>query len=263
MFTIQDYIDSLNRDKESLVANLTTKGISASDTETFTTLVPKVLDIISVNNQSKTATITSNTTTTITPDEGYTGLSSVEVTTNVALDLSEYFTNTLEYNSSTNQGSAKNMVKTIPSNTIVNGTNLKYAFYQFRGLTSLPIIDTSNVTDMEGMCNGCVSLVSFPALNTSNVRNMMSMFNNCGNLTTFPALSIPSVTNMQYMFSGCNALSDSSLDNILQMCTSATSYNGTKTLAYLYITDRTIYPTSRIEALPHYQDFINAGWTID
>ena len=262
MFTIQDYIDSLNRDKESLVANLTTKGISASDSETFTTLVPKVLDITSVNNQSKSETITSNTTTTITPDEGYTGLSSVEITTNVALDLSDYFTNTLEYNSTTYQSSAKNMIKTIPPNTVVSGTSLKLVFYQFMSLTTLPIIDTSSVTDMEGMCNGCVSLVSFPALNTSNVRNMMSMFNNCGNLTTFPALNIPSATNLQYMFSGCNALTDTSLDNILQMCISATSFTGTKTLAYLSITNASVYPASRIEALPHYQDFVNAGWTI-
>lgn len=263
MFTIQDYIDSLKSDKQKLVTNLTTKGISGlTGNETFTELAPKVLDIVTPNNQSKSETITSNTTTTITPDEGYTGLSSVSITTNVALDLSEYFTNTLEYNGTTYQGSARNMIKTIPSNTVVSGTSLKYAFYGFRGLTTLPIIDTSSVTDMEGMCNGCVSLVSFPLLNTSSVRNMMSMFNACGNLTTFPPLNIPSATNFQYMFYDCNALTDTSLDNILQMCISATSFTGTKTLAYLSITNTSVYPTSRIEALPHYQDFLDAGWTI-
>ena len=33
-------------------------------------------------------------------------------------------------------------------------------------------------------------------------------------------------------------------------------------LAQLGITDTTAYPTSRIQALPHYQDFLDAGWTI-
>ena len=43
--TVQEYITSLNTDKQTLVNNLTTKGVSASNEETFTTLVPKVLDI--------------------------------------------------------------------------------------------------------------------------------------------------------------------------------------------------------------------------
>ena len=237
MFTIQDYIDSLNRDKESLVANLTTKGITCSDTETFTTLVPKVLDITSVNNQSKSETITSNTTTTITPDEGYTGLSSVEVTTNVALDLSEYFTGTLQYNYGLN--GAILMLKTIPNNTIVTGNDLRSVFNGCNNLITIPNLDISNVIRLDGMCTNCNALVNFEIK------------------------SAPSCTGFQYMFSGCNSLSDNSLDNILQMCASATNYTGTKTLAYLYINDRTIYPTSRIEALPHYSDFTTAGWTID
>lgn len=43
--SIQAYITSLNTDKEHLVENLNTKGVEASGTETFTSLVPKVLNI--------------------------------------------------------------------------------------------------------------------------------------------------------------------------------------------------------------------------
>lgn len=236
MFTIQDYIDSLNRDKESLVANLTTKGITCSDSETFTTLVPKVLDITSVNNQSKSATITSNTTTTITPDEGYTGLSSVEVTTNVALDLSQYFI-------------------TEADSSILNGKLLVKKF-------DSPITFTFSAQAYQGFFKDFGSLVEAPMI-TNKLKNISTMYDGCYSLVSVPIYDTSEVTNAQNTFRYCTSLSDTALDNILQMCANTTSsYGGTKTLAYLGITNQTYFPTSRIEALPHYQDFINAGWTI-
>ena len=90
-YTINDYLDQLTEDKGTLVTNLVAKGVEAYSSETFTTLVPKVAEITPVNNQSKSITITTNTTTDIEPDSGYTGLSSVSVTTNVAPDMSMYF----------------------------------------------------------------------------------------------------------------------------------------------------------------------------
>lgn len=256
MFTIQDYIDSLNRDKESLVANLTTKGVTCSDSETFTTLVPKVLDITSVNNQSKNTTITSNTTTTITPDQGYTGLSSVEVTTNVALDLSNYFVDT--YTS----GGVLKIIKRIAPLTL--NTNTLYQFFRnMSELVELPTMDTSNVTNMEQICYGCSKLTSIPQYNTSRVTAFWGAFYGCTNLTTVPILNTLSATNMSDMFGDVNNLTDTSLDNILQMCANINpNYGRTKTLANIGITNTTYYPASRIQALPHYQDFLNAGWTI-
>ena len=41
----QDYLDQLIEDKHTLVTNINTKGVEASDTETFTELVPKILEI--------------------------------------------------------------------------------------------------------------------------------------------------------------------------------------------------------------------------
>lgn len=237
MFTIQDYIDSLNRDKESLVANLTTKGITCSDSETFTTLVPKVLDITSVNNQSKTATITSNTTTTITPDTGYTGLSSVEVTTNVQLALNDYFVTTID----SSMSDARKLIK------------------KFDG----PIGVTYQYQNFNGFFSGCISLVEAPVINF-NITNISNMFSGCTALTTVPIYNTSELVQASNTFNNCTNLSDTALDNILQMCANTTStYVGTKTLAYLSISNRTIYSTSRIQALPHYSDFISAGWSID
>ena len=64
---------------------------------------------------------------------------------------------------------------------------------------------------------------------------------------------------MSYMFSSCNKLTDTSIDNILQFCITSKRKNGT--LKYLGFNSNA-YPINRIEALPHYQDFLDAGWTI-
>lgn len=42
---IADYLNALDRDKQTLVENLNVQGVAADNSETFTTLAPKVLDI--------------------------------------------------------------------------------------------------------------------------------------------------------------------------------------------------------------------------
>ena len=73
-------------------------------------------------------------------------------------------------------------------------------------------LDTSNVTDMGGMFNGCYSLTTIGDLsnwNTSNVTNMSGLFATCPLLTTVGDLSnwdTRNVTNMGGMFRGCKSL---------------------------------------------------------
>ena len=63
--------------------------------------------------------------------------------------------------------------------------------YMFDGMSHLENItfgenfDTSNVTDMHGMFNWCVSLKSLDLsnFNTSRVTNMNGMFSHCRSLT--------------------------------------------------------------------------------
>ena len=141
-------------------------------------------------------------------------------------------------------------------------TNMENMFNNCYSLISIPLLDTSSVTNMGFMCSNCKSLKSFPLLDTSSVTNMQYMFQACDGLHTIPLLDTSSVTNMQGMFNTCQRLTDNSLDNILQMCINATSYIGTKTLSYLGIRSYYGYPVSRIQALPHYQDFLDAEWTI-
>ena len=53
--TITEQLAKLNSLKIQLAANLTTKGVSATATEKFNTLVPKVLEISSVETPTSAA----------------------------------------------------------------------------------------------------------------------------------------------------------------------------------------------------------------
>ena len=73
-------------------------------------------------------------------------------------------------------------------------------------LTTSPLLDTSNVTDVGSMFAYCSQLTTIPLLNTSNVTNMESMFSYCSSLTTIPQLNTSKVEYMGKMFSGCSSL---------------------------------------------------------
>ena len=70
-------------------------------------------------------------------------------------------------------------------------------------LTSIPNIDTRNVTDISYMFYYCGSITSIPLLNTSNAKNMRSMFYDCSRLTSVPALDASNATSLSYMFGYC------------------------------------------------------------
>lgn len=143
-------------------------------------------------------------------------------------------------------------------------TNMYQMFYNCSTLQSIPLLNTSNVTSMGSMFHGCTALKELQQIDTSKVVLMNSMFNGCYSLTSVPILNTSSVkgTNaFSSMFNSCISLSDESLNNILEMCITATQYNGTKTLSRLGF-NSTYYPASRIQSLSNYQDFLDAGWTI-
>lgn len=140
-------------------------------------------------------------------------------------------------------------------------TRMAGTFQGCNALVSVPLLDTSNVTSMGYMFSNCYIIKKIPQFNTSSLINMNSTFSNCASLEELPILNTSKVTNFSNTFTGCISLTDESVDNILQMCINATLYSGTKTLSQLGFRTN-YYPTSRIQALPHYQAFINAGWTI-
>ena len=85
------------------------------------------------------------------------------------------------------------------------------------GITSVEKwkIDTSNVTNMSLMFNGCSALTSLDvsSFNTSNVTDMNYMFNGCSALTSLDLNSFDTsnVIDMRTMFNSCSALTSLTL----------------------------------------------------
>ena len=150
-------------------------------------------------------------------------------------------------------------LKEIPQFDTSKVTDMSFMFYSCTSLKEIPQFDTSNVTNMSFMFSNCTPLKEIPQFDTSNVINMRYMFSNCTSLKEIPQFDTSNATSMTGMFSSCNKLTDTSIDNILQSCITSKIKNGT--LKYLGFNSN-VYPINRIEALPHYQDFLDAGWTI-
>jgi surface protein len=70
-------------------------------------------------------------------------------------------------------------------------------------LTSVPLFNTSAVTNMSGMFGYCSALTSIPLFDTSAVTNMGSMFVSCISLASVPSFNASAATNMAGMFSNC------------------------------------------------------------
>ena len=147
---------------------------------------------------------------------------------------------------------------TIPLLDTSNVTNMDYIFYNCTSLTTIPELDTSNVTDMSGMFSDCTNLTTIPLLDTSNVTTMYRMFSRCTSLATMPLLNTSNVTDMRYMFGSCSSLNNESLNNILVMCINAAKITSNKTLTYIGLTEE---QANKCKTLSNYSAFIAAGWT--
>lgn len=145
MATTQEYLSQLQTDKQTLVDNLVTKGVNASNDESFTSLVPKVLDIesgsdIEINDASYLF-------------YGGARLNNLEI----LLDACKNVT------------SCSNMFYDCTELTSVDLSNF----------------DTANVTTMYNMFNLCRSLekIDLSNFDVSKVTSMNSMFYNCNSLS--------------------------------------------------------------------------------
>lgn len=112
-----------------------------------------------------------------------------------------------------------------------NMTNMDNLFAYHQKLIYVSSLDTSKVTSMITMFKRCTNLTEIPLLDTSNVIYMNSMFHSCTNLTEIPLLDTSKVTSMSSMFQDCTSLTNipllntSSVDNIAGMfygCTNLT-----------------------------------------
>lgn len=121
-----------------------------------------------------------------------------------------------------------------------------------------PLFDTSNGVFFYGMFYYQTRITSIPQYNTSKGRDFRQMFYSCSSLEAMPILDLSKAEELNEMFSNCSSLSNESLNNILYMLANATSYTGTKTLAYVGLSSS---QATTCTELSNYDDFVNAGWT--
>ena len=180
--------------------------------------------------ESVSATITENGTHTITPSAGFGAMFGVNVDVNIPSvtdDKIQYFyrkptaddaglkaigwtdddVNYYKYNNYIYPWGADNFkVSDANKQITINSVSDIETYKNNPDFKYCPKFDTSNVTDMKNMFNGCRSLTSIPQLDTSNVTNMSQMFYNCLSLTSIPLFDTHNITNTDYMFSGCSSL---------------------------------------------------------
>lgn len=165
MASIAEQLTQLTQDRDDLVDNLTTKGISGlTGDETFTELVPEVLNI-----------------------------------SGGGTDLSEYFATTIQINGNYPRGST--LITKIPGPLTLQQNpgapsltiDCQNLFAGFKNLVEAPEIDTSKCSAFNNMFVDCTNLEYVPIYDVSMVNNMSYMFSGCTHLTD------ESLNNILYM----------------------------------------------------------------
>ena len=211
----------------------------------------KYVDVDSVpETQEKSVTITESGTSEVTPDEGKV-LSKVTVIAEIETGGYEHYTGETTINPSADSDTVLSTANKIVDSDITvkkigkpfidsskltdlsgffqqgrnnpdilienidtsNVTNMSNMFNGCAQLTTVPLFDTSNVTNMSDMFNGCKQLTTVPLFDTSNVGDMTNIFNMCTKLTTVPLFDTSKVVNMYYMFNYCTQLTTVPLFN--------------------------------------------------
>lgn len=161
--------------------------------------------------------------------------------------------------------SARNLRSLNLSNwDVSNVTNMSAMFSECSQLNNLIVEgwDTGSVTDMSYAFRYLSSMISLDLsnLDVSNVQNFNYIFEADGNLANLNLTnwSLDGALYMNRMFSSCYSLSSDSLNGILAILPTATSYTGTKTLSALGISSS---QATTCTTLSNWQACVNAGWT--
>ena len=201
MATIAQQLTELVNQKNALATNLSTKGVTASSSETLNTLVPKVLDI-QTGGTNKLPQVVDKSVTTITADDlagateigqsafsycsGLTSITIPEGVTKIGQSAFSYCGNLTSV--------------TIPESVTSIG---KSAFSYCSGLTSITIPEGVTSIDSNTIRN-CSSLTSVTIPEGVTSIGQFA-FANCSSL---PSITLPStVTSISgFAFSSCSSL---------------------------------------------------------
>lgn len=97
------------------------------------------------------------------------------------------------------------LLEVIEANT-TGVTNMYGLFNGCRSLTKVVLFDTSAVTDTKNMFMNCELLESIPPYDLSSTTCMQNMFRYCESLKSIPAFNTPNNTDLSNTFEYCYAL---------------------------------------------------------
>ena len=162
--------------------------------------------------------------------------------------------------------------------------NLNNVLYN-SNIQSLPKINVDSAINIGGLCNKCTNLINASTINAPNVTTANAIFNQCSSMITAPEIILPKATitrhilshctslvnvpvydfplatNLDNMFYNDTALSDESLNNIMQTCINLTAFTAigkNLTLKYIGLTEE---QANKCKTLSNYSAFTAAGWT--
>lgn len=144
-------------------------------------------------------------------------------------------------------------------------TNISYLFHNSQNLEEINGQMIANTTDFNYVFNDCRKLkkIDLTKVNTKNATNFQYAFYNCTLLETlifgnnFTLESVVNNHGLDNMLYNCNELNDDSLNNLLGLLLTATSYTGAKKLSQLGL------PSSlrtKCTTLSNWSACENAGW---
>jgi len=117
-------------------------------------------------------------------------------------------------------------VSSFPLLNIQNVTNMTFVWRDCASLTSFPLLNTQNVTNMNQTWYQCTSLTSFPLLNTQNVTNMGAAWYQCTSLTSFPAINTQNVTSVSSAWTTCSSLTSFPAINTVKLTSFIQTWSG-------------------------------------
>ena len=142
---------------------------------------------------------------------------------------------------------------------IIANESMTVYFLGFDKMTSIDLsaLDTSEVTNMDGMFLNCISLTSLDLSNfdTSNVTSMIRMFTECSGLTSLDVSNFDTskVTRMDSMFHNCSSLTslDVSSFNTSNVTNMSNMFNFCEGLTSLDVSNFDTSKVTRMDSMFH------------
>ncbi len=186
MATTTDYLTQLQRDKQTLVDNLVSKGVSATSDETFTSLVPKVAEITSGGSES----------------------------------IDEYIVT-----GSSSSNAIINRIVKLPMIDLSGNYSANKLCYGLVSITEIPEWDTSTVSKFRETFYGCTNLNKIPLLDFSKANDISNLLYGCTKVTIlggfkdlgkeYSASNSANHANLKLDLSPCTLLTHESLMNVI------------------------------------------------